>query len=122
MDVAHRKLLAAGAALDLLAVLACLVLPLYSSDGTDGTGSATLLAVNGAGALVPLGLFLGLGLLAWAMPWRVARLVAVLLHGALTVLALLSIGLLFVPAAFALAVGGFRELTAPAAPPVPAPV
>ncbi|MBM6400127.1 hypothetical protein [Phycicoccus sonneratiae] len=117
----HRRLLAAGAALDLLAVLACLVLPLYSGDGSGGPGSATLLAVNGPGALLPLGLLLGLGLLAWAAPWRMLRLLAVLLHGVLTVLALLSIGVFFLPAAAVLALGGFRELTAPTAPRVTAP-
>lgn len=124
--MAHRKLLAAGAALDLVAVLVCLVVPLYSGDDGSATTTATLLEVNGAGALVPLGLFLGLGLLAWLAPWRSVRLLAVLAHGGLTVLALLTIGVFFLPAALVLAAGALRELLrtpaarTPAAAPGPA--
>ena len=118
--MAHRRLSTLGAALDLVAVLACLVLPLYSSDGSAGSGSATLLAVNGAGVLVPLGLFLGLGLLAWAAPWRPLRLVAAGAHGLLTVLAMLSIGPFFLPAAVVLALGAVRDRPVSAAAPVPA--
>ncbi|MGG5259525.1 hypothetical protein [Phycicoccus avicenniae] len=118
----HRRLLAAGAALDLLAVLACLTLPLYStSDGSGADGSATLLAVNGPGVLVPLALFLGLGLLAWCTPWWGVRVAAVGVHGVLTVLALLSIGVLFLPAALVLAVGGVLDVVRALAPRAPAP-
>ncbi len=72
--------------------------------------------------LVPLGLFLGLGLGAWLAPWRVVRLLAVLAHGGLTVLALLSIGVFFLPPLRSWLAGAVLELVPePRGPPVPAP-
>ncbi len=117
----RRWVLAVGVLLDVLAVLVCLVAPLYSGDDGSGATTATLLEVNGAGALLPLGLFLALGLGAWLVPWRVPRLVLVLAHAGLTVLALFTIGLFFVPATVALGVGAVLDgRTTPRAGVVPA--
>jgi hypothetical protein len=109
--VTARRVLAAGVLLDVLAVVACLVLPLYA--GSDG--HATLLEVNGPGALLPLGLFLALGVGAWLAPWRALRVVLVGGHALLTVLALLTVGAFFLPATAALVIGAALPHLRPAA-------
>ncbi len=116
----RRRLLGLGVALDVVAVGVCLVVPLYSTDSGTTGGRATLLEVNGAGVLVPLALFLGLALLARFLPWRATRVAAVAAHGLLTLLALLSVGALFLPATLALAVGGFLEVVGALPATVPA--
>lgn len=108
----QRRIAATGATLDGVGVLVCLVVPLYAvDDGSGTTDRATLLAVNGPGALVPLGLFLALGLLAWLPRVRMVRVVAALAHAALTVLALATVGIFFVPATILLGIAALRDLS-----------
>lgn len=103
-----RRVLGLGAALSTLATLLCLFAPMYASD--DGSGDATLLAVNGAGALVPLGLFLVFAATAAFAPVPAVGVAGVLAHAALTLLALLSIGVFFLPATLALVAGAVLSL------------
>jgi hypothetical protein len=110
--------LGVGALLSVAGVLVCLVAPLYSSSGDGSTdGSATLLEVNGPGALVPLGLFLVLAVGAWLVPWRPGRVLLVAGHAGLTLLAMLTIGVFFLPATVVLGVGLLREGRAARVPP-----
>lgn len=111
--VKGRWLLAVGALLSTAAVLLCLVVPLYISDEGVGTTSQTLLEVNGRGVLVPLSVFLGLAVTSYAAPWPRLRAAAALGHGALTILALLSIGTLFLPATLALLGGVVLDARSP---------
>ena len=99
-------------------------LPVYSSSGTSSTGahvsgSLTLVAVNGLGVLVPIGIPLLISALVWfALHRKCSRggrfagylawmLVAVLAPGC--VVAVASIGLLLVPVALLL--GGAAAIT-----------
>lgn len=103
----------------LLLVVAAFVAPVYSTssgsavDGTDGTvattaeGSATLVGVNGYGVLLVISVPLVAALVvAWALArgrrrlgWVVTSVLCVL-----NVLALLSVGIFFVPVTLALIV------------------
>lgn len=113
-------LVAAAVASIGLLVLA-LVAPVYATesqtataDGVSGevtTGTATLVSVNGLGALVPVAIPLVATLLVALLVRRtssvgeyVAAWVITLLYGAFCVLALLSIGIFLAPVALALVV------------------
>ncbi|PKW26296.1 hypothetical protein [Phycicoccus duodecadis] len=109
-----RPLLLLGLALSVLAALVCLVAPLYAAG--DGSGGATLAAVNGPGALVAPALFVVFALGAATSPWRGLRLAGVAAHAALTLLALLTIGAFFLPATTALVLGALHALRASPAP------
>ncbi len=88
----------------------CLYLPLYSEDSGS---EATLLEVNGAGVLGPLVLFALLATGAWLGPSRRMRVILAGGHALLTMLALLSIGVLFLPASILLVLGAAAELRQP---------
>ncbi len=109
-----RWLLGVGALLSGVGVLVCLVAPLYSTDDGSTAGTATLIEVNGLGALAPVLLFL--------VPWRPGRVLLVAGHAGLTLLAMLTVGIFFLPATVVLAVGLLREgRAARVAPAPPAP-
>ena len=113
-----RWVLGLGALLAVLAAGFLLVAPTYdsvSSGGPAGSG-ATLLEVDGPGVLVPLGVAVVLALGAWAAPWTWLRWTLVGLFCAGCVLALLSIGVFFLPAAAALVVGAALATLRPLRP------
>lgn len=112
-------MLGVGALLSGVGVLVCLVAPLYSTDDGSRAGTATLLEVNGVGALVPVLLFLVLAVGAWLVPWRPGRVLLGAGHAGLTLLAMFTIGIFFLPATVVLAVGLVREARAARVPPVP---
>ena len=72
-----------------------------SSDGVVHTtsGSLSLVASQGLGVLVPIGIPVVLTLLALLVPRRTVRIVVTALLWAFCVLGILSIGLFFVPVA-----------------------
>jgi hypothetical protein len=107
-----------GALLSGTGALVCLAAPLYATDDGSTAGSATLLEVNGAGALVPVLLLVGLALGAWLVPWRPGRVLLVAGHAGLTLLAMLTIGIFFLPATVVFGVGLLREGRAARVPPV----
>lgn len=114
-----RWLLGVGALLSGVGVLVCLVAPLYSTDDGSTAGTATLIEVNGLGALAPVLLFLVLAGGAWLVPWRPGRVLLVAGHAGLTLPAMLTIGIFFLPATVVLAVGLLREGRAARVPPAP---
>lgn len=88
--------------LALAASITLLFLPVYSSTDADGVGSATLLEMNGAGALVPLAIPVVLTAVIALVRGRAAGVIALLcamLLFAFTVLALFTVGTFFLPAA-----------------------
>jgi len=113
----ERLSLAAALAWGAGLVVAAFVAPLYqsstvSSSGTVTSGSATLVGVNGLGALLvagaPLAAAVVIGWALWrragrqgagALAWTIAGLL-----GCFNLLAMLSIGVFFLPVTFALAV------------------
>jgi hypothetical protein len=97
-----------GALAGVVGALVCTTAPLYGVDG-DGSASGTLVEVNGRGALVPVALFVLLGLGGWLAPTRRLRAVLVLGHTVLTVLSLLSIGMFFLPATLLLVSGAVLD-------------
>ncbi len=111
----YRWLLALGALFSAGAVLVCLTVPLYSGDDGSGVAGATLLEVNGLGVLLPLSLFVVLAVGAWLAPSRRVRVILAGGHAMLCLLALLSIGVLFLPATLLLLVGAVVDARAPAA-------
>lgn len=95
----YRYLGGAGALLSGAAVALCLLVPLPDAPGgANAIAGATLLEANGKGVLVPLVLFLALATGAALAPSQRGRVILTGGHLALTLLAALSIGLLFVPA------------------------
>jgi hypothetical protein len=111
----HRWLLGLGALLSGAAIAVCLLVPLYDADdGVSGVPGATLVEVNGRGVLVPLALFGLLATSAWLGPSRRVRVIAAGGHTLLTLLALLSIGVYFLPASGLLVVGAAADLRRPA--------
>ncbi len=112
--ITHRWLLGLGALLSAAAVAVCLLVPLYDiDDGGSGVPGATLVEVNGRGVLLPLALFGALAAGAWLAPSRRVRVIAAGGHTLLTLLALVSIGMYFLPASGLLVAGAAVDLRRP---------
>jgi hypothetical protein len=98
----YRSLGGLGALLNGAAVTVCLLVPLAGvaavAGGAPAVSGATLVEANGRGVLVPLALFLALATGAAVSLSQRGRVILTGGHLALTLLALPSIGLLFVPA------------------------
>ncbi len=110
----HRWLSGLGAMLSVAAVVVCLTVPLYDADDGSGVPGATLVEVNGRGVLVPLAIFVVLAAGAWLAPTRRVRVILSGGHAVLTLVALLSIGVFFLPATAALLVAAVADLRTPA--------
>lgn len=103
-----------GVVLAVIAWVATLSLPLYSSssetaqaDGsiTSTEATATLIEVNGWGAAIPGLILVALAVGVWRAPPVLVRWVCLALFLVLTALFLASIGLFFLPAALLLILG-----------------
>ena len=101
-------------ALAVIAWIATLTLPLYSTSsetvGSDGTsetveGTATLIEVNGWGAAVPGLVLVALAVGVWRARTILPRWICLGLFLALTALLFASIGVFFLPAALLLILG-----------------
>jgi hypothetical protein len=99
----YRYLGGLGALLSGAAVALCTLVPLPDvPGGSPVVPGATLVEANGNGALVPLALFLALATGAALAPSQRGRVILTGGHLVLTLVALTSIGILFVPASTAL--------------------
>lgn len=113
----HRRIRLAGVVLAVIAWIATLTLPLYATASSDGSqGTATLIEVNGWGAAIPGLLLVLFALGVWLAPLMVVRWIFLALFLALTALAMASIGMFFLPAAFALIIGVSMDRGESAAP------
>lgn len=110
----HRHVRLAGVVLAVIAWIATLVLPVYSTAteqaGPDGTmtsteGTATLIEINGWGAAIPGLILVALAVGVWLAPVLVARWICLAVFLVLTALLMASIGLFFFPAAILLILG-----------------
>jgi hypothetical protein len=110
----HWWLSGPGAMLSAAAAAVCLFVPLADADDGSGVPGATLLEANGRGVLVPLALFVLLATGAWLAPSRRLRVILSGGHAALSVLALLSIGVFFLPATVVLLGGTVVDVRTPA--------
>lgn len=110
----HWWLSGPGALLSVTAAAVCLFVPLADADDGSGVPGATLVEVNGLGVLVPLALFVVLATGAWLAPSRRLRVILSGGHAALTLLALLSIGVFFLPASVVLVGGAVLDVRTPA--------
>ena len=82
------------------------------------SGSLSLVASQGLGVLVPIGIPVVLTLLALLVPRRTVRIVVTALLWAFCLLGLLSIGLFFVPAAVLMTIAAAMNDPQPASTPV----
>lgn len=107
MGTARSVALVIGFAWSAALIVGAFFVPMYSSDGSGGAGSATLVGENGAHAVgvvaIPLVIVLGVA----AALWRGHRTTAWTVTGlliAFNLLAMLSIGVFVLPVTISLAV------------------
>jgi hypothetical protein len=96
-------------ALAIAAAVFLLAYPAYSGLGGVRGTRATLLEVNGEWALVPVLLPVVVALVPVMFPHRVIRIIAAVVLGGFTALGAFSIGLLYLPAALAMAAAGAQS-------------
>ena len=113
----NRRLSLIGVVLAVVAWIATLTLPLYSTESSDGSsGTATLIEVNGWGAAVPGLLLVIFALVVWLAPLMMVRWIGLALFLALAALGMASIGMFFLPAALLLSLGVSMDRGESAAP------
>jgi hypothetical protein len=113
MSASRFSLLALAAAV--IGALVVLFAPLYTSCGSDtACRGDSAVAVNGGWILVVVSVPVALALLPVVIHHRAVRTVAAILLWACCVIALLSVGIFFVPTAILMTIAAARHDPAPA--------
>jgi hypothetical protein len=99
-----RALTAISVILAVAASVGWLIIPAYTIEGTHGTTHATLIEVNGGGAVAALAFPVLVALTPLLVPRRSLRIGAAAVLGAFTFVSGFSIGLFYFPSAVAMLV------------------